>query len=161
LSCPKPYTNLPSDQRERGSSRRGLDHEIKYDGYRVIVSREGKTVRLFTKNGHDWSKRYPWLMETALKMKQNHFVIDGEVVVVGVNGVSDFDALHSLQHDGEVQLDACRGVVRIPKFGYVPFRTLIKVFPILPCTPRTETDVQDTTVPLVLKFATTIPHFVS
>ena len=45
-------------------------HEIKYDGYRLIVRREGKTMRLFTKNGHDWSKRYPWIMETALKEVQ-------------------------------------------------------------------------------------------
>jgi bifunctional non-homologous end joining protein LigD len=63
-------------------------------------------VRLFTKNGHDWSKRHPWIMETALKIKQDRFVIDGEAVVVGVNGVSDFDALHSRQHDEEVQLYA-------------------------------------------------------
>jgi bifunctional non-homologous end joining protein LigD len=81
-------------------------HEIKYDGYRLIVRRAGKTVRLFTKNGHDWSKRYPWIMETALKIKQDRFVIDGEAVVLGVNGVSDFDALHSRQHDEEVQLYA-------------------------------------------------------
>jgi bifunctional non-homologous end joining protein LigD len=34
-------------------------HEIKHDGYRLIVQREGKRVRLFTRNGHDWSGRYP------------------------------------------------------------------------------------------------------
>jgi len=34
-------------------------HEIKHDGYRLIVQREGKTVRLFTRSGHDWSARYP------------------------------------------------------------------------------------------------------
>jgi bifunctional non-homologous end joining protein LigD len=34
-------------------------HEIKYDGYRLIVRREGKTVRLFTKDGRDWTDRYP------------------------------------------------------------------------------------------------------
>jgi bifunctional non-homologous end joining protein LigD len=28
-------------------------HEIKYDGYRVIINREGKRVRLLTRNGHD------------------------------------------------------------------------------------------------------------
>jgi ATP-dependent DNA ligase len=38
---------------------------IKHDGYRLIVQREGKRVRLFTRNGHDWSDRYPrivWLL---------------------------------------------------------------------------------------------------
>ena len=34
-------------------------HEIKHDGYRLIVQREGNRVRLFTRNGHDWSDRYP------------------------------------------------------------------------------------------------------
>src|SRR4030095_10103814 len=30
-------------------------HEIKHDGYRLIVQREGQRVRLFTRNGHDWT----------------------------------------------------------------------------------------------------------
>jgi len=34
-------------------------HEIKHDGYRLIVQREDKRVRLFTRNGHDWSGRRP------------------------------------------------------------------------------------------------------
>ena len=32
---------------------------LKHDGYRLIVQRKGKCVRLFTRNGHDWSHRYP------------------------------------------------------------------------------------------------------
>jgi ATP-dependent DNA ligase len=32
-------------------------HEIKHDGYRMIVHRDGKRVRLFTRNGHDWTDR--------------------------------------------------------------------------------------------------------
>ena len=81
-------------------------HEIKYDGYRLIVQREGARVRLITRNGHDWSHRFPWIVESALKNRQKHFVIDGEAVVLGVDGVSDFNALHSRQHDDEVQLYA-------------------------------------------------------
>ena len=42
-------------------------HEIKYDGYRLIVARDGDRVRLFTCNGHDWTSRYPWIVESALK----------------------------------------------------------------------------------------------
>jgi hypothetical protein len=34
-------------------------HEIKHDGYRLLVRREGDRVRLFTRRGSDWSKRYP------------------------------------------------------------------------------------------------------
>ncbi|UGY18733.1 hypothetical protein HAP48_0015515 [Bradyrhizobium septentrionale] len=34
-------------------------HEIKHDWHRLIVQRDGQHVRLFTRNGHDWSKRFP------------------------------------------------------------------------------------------------------
>ena len=36
-------------------NRREWIHEIKHDGYRLIIQRDGKCVRLFTRNGHDWS----------------------------------------------------------------------------------------------------------
>src|SRR3954468_21721682 len=81
-------------------------HEVKYDGYRLRVERHGKAVRLITRNGHDWTKRYPWIAEAALKNPEQQFVIDGEAVVLGVDGVSDFNALHSRRHDAEVQLYA-------------------------------------------------------
>ena len=81
-------------------------HEIKQDGYRLIVQREQKRVRLFTKNGHDWSGRYPLITEAALRIKATSFVIDGEAVLLGVDGVSDFNGLHSRRHDDEVQLYA-------------------------------------------------------
>jgi bifunctional non-homologous end joining protein LigD len=65
-------------------------HEVKYDGFRLLVHRDGDRVRLLTRNGHDWSGRYPWIVESALKNRTKQFVIDGEAVVLGVNGVSDF-----------------------------------------------------------------------
>jgi len=81
-------------------------HEIKHDGYRLIVQREDKRVRLFTRNGHDWSDRYPLIREAALRNRNNSFVIDGEAVLLGVDGISDFDGLHSRKHDDEVQFYA-------------------------------------------------------
>jgi bifunctional non-homologous end joining protein LigD len=32
-------------------------HEVKHDGYRLIVRRDGETVRLFTRRGYDWTGR--------------------------------------------------------------------------------------------------------
>ena len=81
-------------------------HEIKHDGYRLIVQREDKRVRLFTRNGHDWSDRYPLIREAALRNRNNSFVIDGEAVLLGVDGISDFDGLHNRKHDDEVQFYA-------------------------------------------------------
>ena len=81
-------------------------HEIKHDGYRLTVHREGKRVRLFTRNGHDWSDRYPLIVEAALRIRVSSFVLDGEAVLLGVDGRSDFDALHTRQHNDEVQFYA-------------------------------------------------------
>ncbi|WP_322597003.1 RNA ligase family protein [Bradyrhizobium sp. SEMIA] len=81
-------------------------HEVKYDGYRLMVVRQNDRVRLLTRNGHDWTKRYPLIIEAALKNRQKHFVIDGEAVVLTMTGIPDWDALHSRKHDDEVQLYA-------------------------------------------------------
>jgi bifunctional non-homologous end joining protein LigD len=81
-------------------------HELKYDGYRMLVARKDNRVRLFSRNGHDWTARYPWIVEVALKNRQKHFVIDGEAVLLGVDGVSDFNGLHSRHYEEEVQLYA-------------------------------------------------------
>jgi ATP-dependent DNA ligase len=63
-------------------------------------------VRLITRGGYNWTDRYPWIVETALKNRQKRFVLDGEAVILGVGGISDFDALHSGRHNDEVQLCA-------------------------------------------------------
>lgn len=82
--------------------------EIKYDGYRLLLEREGDRVRLITKGGYDWTKRYPRIVEAARKNRKRHFVIDGEAIVRGVDGYSDFNALHSNKHDDEVELIASK-----------------------------------------------------
>jgi bifunctional non-homologous end joining protein LigD len=81
-------------------------HEIKYDGYRLRVERNDDRVRLITRGGYDWTNRFPWIVEAALKNRRKHFVIDGEAVILGVDGYSDFNALHSGNHNEEVQLCA-------------------------------------------------------
>jgi bifunctional non-homologous end joining protein LigD len=81
-------------------------HEIKFDGYRLRIERDGNRIRLITRGGYDWTKRFPWIVEAALKNRRSQFVIDGEAVILGVNGVSDFNALHSRKQNHEVQLCA-------------------------------------------------------
>jgi bifunctional non-homologous end joining protein LigD len=81
-------------------------HEIKHDGYRLIVQREGKRVRLLTRRGYDWSDRYPLITQAALRLRKTSFVIDGEAVVLGPDGISDFDALYSGKRNADVRLYA-------------------------------------------------------
>jgi bifunctional non-homologous end joining protein LigD len=76
-----------------------------------MINGAGRTESLGSQNcggrgGYDWTKRYPWIIEAALKNCQRHFVIDGEAVILGVDGYSDFDASHSGRHNEEVQLCA-------------------------------------------------------
>src|SRR5215469_11327405 len=67
-------------------------HEVKYDGHRMMLIREQDRVRLISRGGHDWARRFPLIVRAALKLRQEHFVI-GETVVLGPDGVSDLAAL--------------------------------------------------------------------
>jgi len=69
-----------------------------------LVWRNGDRVRLFTRRGYDWSNRYPRIVQSAQKLRSTRFLIDGEAVICGEDGVSDFDELHSREHDDEVFL---------------------------------------------------------
>jgi ATP-dependent DNA ligase len=53
-------------------------HEIKHDGYRLQVRRDGDAVRLFTRRGYDWSGRYPAIAVTAMQLRARSFTLDGE-----------------------------------------------------------------------------------
>jgi ATP-dependent DNA ligase len=68
-------------------------HEIKHDGYRLMVRRDGLRVRCFTRNGHDWADRFPAIVEAALRLKAGSFLIDGEAIIIGDDGTLDFHAL--------------------------------------------------------------------
>ena len=46
-------------------------------------------MKLFTRNGHDFSDRYPLISEAALPNRNSSFVIDGEAVLLGVDEISD------------------------------------------------------------------------
>ena len=53
-------------------------HEIKHDGYRLIVRRDGPTVRLYTRNAYDRTARLSVIAAAAARMKAKSFTIDGE-----------------------------------------------------------------------------------
>jgi bifunctional non-homologous end joining protein LigD len=72
----------------------GWVHEIKHDGYQLIVRRDGETVRLFTRRGYDRTDRYPAIAAAAVKLRAKSFTLDGEAVVARADGVAVLDALH-------------------------------------------------------------------
>jgi bifunctional non-homologous end joining protein LigD len=70
-------------------------YEVKFDGYRILARIDGEDVRLFTRNGHDWSAKMPHLVQALRKLKLRSAWLDGEMVVTGDNGVADFQALQN------------------------------------------------------------------
>src|SRR6476660_9351148 len=70
-------------------------HEIKHDGYRCQVLVERGEARVLTRNGYDWTDRYPSLVRAAMKLNCRAAILDGEAVVQDGNGASDFEALGS------------------------------------------------------------------
>jgi bifunctional non-homologous end joining protein LigD len=70
-------------------------HEIKHDGYRSLVLVECGKARVLTRNGFDWSDRFPSIVRAASNLRCKSAIIDGEAIVQDWNGRSDFEALRS------------------------------------------------------------------
>src|SRR5262245_14639858 len=84
----------------------GWVHEIKHDGFRLMVRRDGAGIRLITRNGHDWSGRFPLISEAAGALKARSFLLDGEAVACGRDGLPSFDRLRYRRGDETVFLFA-------------------------------------------------------
>ena len=70
-------------------------HEIKYDGYRILCLKRGNEVRLISRNGKDWTARFPTVTEAAASISPERMILDGEMVVLRPDGRTDFQALQN------------------------------------------------------------------
>ena len=70
-------------------------YEIKFDGYRVLTRIDGDEVRLFTRNGNDWTSKMKSLAAAMKTLALPSGWLDGEIVVLGANGAPDFNALQN------------------------------------------------------------------
>jgi len=68
-------------------------HEIKLDGYRILLRVERGRARLLTRNRQDWTSRFSAIAEAALSLPVKEALLDGEVVALDRAGVSSFQAL--------------------------------------------------------------------
>lgn len=70
-------------------------YEIKFDGYRILTRIRDGEVRLFTRNGHDWTDRLPRQVKALEALKLKDSWLDGEVVSLNADGLPDFQALQN------------------------------------------------------------------
>lgn len=75
-------------------------YEIKFDGYRIMARVENGEVRLFTRNGNDWTHKLPRQAEAIASLGLKSAWLDGEVVVANQQGVPDFQALQNAFETG-------------------------------------------------------------
>src|SRR5215831_11789701 len=92
---------LPSPARQPPIGPNWL-HEVKFDGYRAMIRRDGAGVRLFTRRGYDWTERFPAIVNAARSIPAKSFLIDGEAVSCDESGVPVFRMLRQRRNEPTV-----------------------------------------------------------
>jgi bifunctional non-homologous end joining protein LigD len=96
---------LPTKTDKLPSGSRWL-HEIKHDGFRIIARKDGPRVRLYSRPGNDFTRRFPLIVETLARLRSRSCIIDGEAVACDDNGVGSFDLIRHHRHNERVFLYA-------------------------------------------------------
>lgn len=121
---PEPLPHLPSKSGKRSSRAKGKGkpppfralqkatlvdnvptgsgwlHEMKYDGYRCLLSIGGGTAKVYTRTGLDWSDKFPEIAEMAREIEVETALIDGELVKLDDKGNTGFSALQQAISEG-------------------------------------------------------------
>jgi bifunctional non-homologous end joining protein LigD len=92
--------------------------EIKYDGYRLLASREGTQPLLLSRQGHDLTATFPEIAKALKIFPYESFILDGEVVVHDDKGLPSFQRL---QKRGRLtkRLEIARAAVEYPAILYI------------------------------------------
>ena len=91
---PSPFI-VPADPTLRDRPPKGDDwlHEVKFDGYRVQLHKHGKEITIYSRNGMDFTQRFPAVATALAQLPTRTAIIDAEVVAVTAQGLPDFAAL--------------------------------------------------------------------
>jgi bifunctional non-homologous end joining protein LigD len=77
-------------------------YEVKLDGYRVLAFKDGKEVRLISRNNKPLN--YPQLLDALKLLPAEHVILDGEIVALDEKGRSYFQQLQVFKSSGDVPL---------------------------------------------------------
>ncbi len=75
-------------------------HEVKLDGYRILAVIKAGRIRLMSRNGKEWTGKFPAIAEALRTLPVEEAILDGEIVVLRPDGTSDFQALQNLLRGG-------------------------------------------------------------
>jgi bifunctional non-homologous end joining protein LigD len=81
-------------------------HEIKHDGFRIIARRDAAGVRLITRNGNDFTKRFPLAAAAIAALPGRSCLIDGEAIACDDNGLAVFELIRRHRNHGSAILCA-------------------------------------------------------
>jgi bifunctional non-homologous end joining protein LigD len=81
-------------------------HEIKHDGFRIIARKSNGRVRLYSRPGNDFTRRFPLIVEALARLRSRSCIIDGEAVACDDNGVASFDLVRHHRANDSVFLYA-------------------------------------------------------
>ena len=74
-------------------------YELKWDGYRALLIKDGEDVQIRSRNDKDLTSMYPGIVAAGRRQKINQIVLDGEIVALGEDGRPSFQALqHRSSH---------------------------------------------------------------
>lgn len=76
-------------------------HEVKFDGYRILAVYKNGAARLMSRNGLDWTAKLKSVARALESLPVEQAIIDGEVVVLNEEGISQFQLLQNLMRLGE------------------------------------------------------------
>jgi bifunctional non-homologous end joining protein LigD len=80
--------------RDRPPKGESWVHEVKFDGYRVQLHKDGKDIAIYSRNGLDFTSRFPAIAYVLAHLPTRSVIIDAEAVAVTAQGLPNFSALH-------------------------------------------------------------------
>jgi bifunctional non-homologous end joining protein LigD len=84
----------------------GWLHEIKHDGFRIMARRDSAGVRLITRHGHDFTRRFPLAAAAVQALPGRSFLIDGEAICTDERGLAVFELIRRTRHGADAVLIA-------------------------------------------------------
>ena len=103
LPLKRPFLPMEARTVETIPDDDGWQYEPKWDGFRCLAFRDGKSVKLQSKSGQPLDRYFPELVEALLTVDADKFVLDGEIIVA-IDGALSFDDLLQRIHPAESRI---------------------------------------------------------